>query len=54
MKVCEVAPAVFAIPKRLAINTHVDDGKVLAVRGEMKQLREHLEANKLKVKGSPR
>ena len=50
MKVCEVAPAIFAIPGRLVINSHVDDGKVLAVPGEMKKLREHLEAHKLKVK----
>ncbi|CAE7811967.1 unnamed protein product [Symbiodinium sp. CCMP2592] len=50
MKVCEVAPAIFAIPGRLVINTHVDDGKVLAAPGEMEKLREHLELNKLKVK----
>ncbi|CAE7364194.1 unnamed protein product [Symbiodinium sp. CCMP2456] len=42
MQVCEVAPAIFAIPGRLALNTHLDDCKVLATRGEMEKLREYL------------
>ncbi|CAE7401885.1 unnamed protein product [Symbiodinium natans] len=50
LKACPVAPAIFSLPKKIAINSHVDDGQVLATRGAMEDLKNHLEAAKLKIK----
>ena len=53
LKAFESATAIFGIPGRMGISTHVDDGQVgqvLATEEEMQSLKKHLEDADLKIK----